>query len=70
MMEIQNKITSGFVGVAEEVDKSIGFDVNRFTDSIRTLYHEVQRGLEVRIAKVIGDLEGTMACDGMIRFRR
>ncbi|KAL5567753.1 hypothetical protein UlMin_024328 [Ulmus minor] len=70
MMEIQNKITSGFVGVAEEVDKSIGFDVNRFTDSIRTLYHEVQRGLEVRIAKVIGDLEGTMACDGMIRLRR
>lgn len=70
LIEIQTKITTGFVGVAGELDKSAGFDMNRFADSIKTLFQEIQRGLEVRIARIIGDLEGTMACDGMIRLRR
>lgn len=70
-MEIQSKITSGLVGAAVELDKPTGgFDMNRFADSVRTLFHDVQRGLEVRIARVIGDLEGTLACEGMIRLRR
>lgn len=70
LMEIQSKITSGFVVAVGELDKSAGFDMNRFADSIKTLFQETQRGLEVRIARIIGDLEGTMACDGMIRLRR
>lgn len=69
-MEIQTKITTGFVAVAGELEKSAGFDVNRFADSIKNLFQETQRGLEVRIARIIGVLEGTMACDGMIRLRR
>lgn len=71
LMEIQSKIVSGFVGVAEEMDKSAsGIDMKRFADSIRNLFQEVQRGLEVRTARIIGDLEGTLAREGMICFRR
>uniref|UniRef100_A0A6P3ZI62 myosin heavy chain, clone 203 n=1 Tax=Ziziphus jujuba TaxID=326968 RepID=A0A6P3ZI62_ZIZJJ len=70
LIEVQSKITSGFVGLVGELDKSAGFDMNRFADSIKTLFQETQRGLEVRIARIIGDLEGTMAYDGMIRLRR
>ncbi|BFG23490.1 hypothetical protein CerSpe_097640 [Prunus speciosa] len=70
LMEIQPKIASGLVGVAEELETCASFDMNRFTDFIRTLFQEVQRGLEVRIARIIGDLEGTLACDGMIQLRR
>jgi len=68
-MEIQSKIVSGFVGVAEEMQKSSGIDMNRFADSIRNLFHEVQRGLEVRTARIIGDLEGTLAREGMTCLR-
>ncbi|XP_022737408.1 myosin heavy chain, muscle-like [Durio zibethinus] len=68
LMEIQSKIASGFIGV--ELDKTATFDVKRFSDNIRSLFQEVQRGLEVRIARIIGDLEGTLACEGMIHFRR
>lgn len=70
LMEIQSKIISGFVGVAEEMEKSSGIDMNRFADSIRNLFHEVQRGLEVRTARIIGDLEGTLAREGMTCLRR
>ncbi|KAJ4850797.1 hypothetical protein Tsubulata_009786 [Turnera subulata] len=69
--EVQSKIASGFDEVPEELDKAnSSFDMKRFTDNMRTLFQEVQRGLEVRIARIIGDLEGTLACEGMIRMRR
>ncbi|GMJ13606.1 hypothetical protein like AT5G53020 [Hibiscus trionum] len=68
LMEIQTKITSELNGV--ELDKTTTFDMKRFSDNIKSLFQEVQRGLEVRIARIIGDLEGTLACEGMIHFRR
>ncbi|XVF50956.1 hypothetical protein PTKIN_Ptkin04bG0145300 [Pterospermum kingtungense] len=67
LMEIQSKIASGFVGVV--LDKTSTFDMKRFSDNMRCLFQEVQRGLEVRIARIIGDLEGTLACEEMIHFR-
>ncbi|KAF5731263.1 Ribonuclease P protein subunit P38-related isoform 2 [Tripterygium wilfordii] len=70
LMEILPKIASEFVGIAEEIDKPASFDMKRFADSVRTLLQEVQRGLEVRISRIIGDLEGTLACEGMIHMRR
>lgn len=70
LMEMQSKIASGFLGVAEELDGSANFDMKRFADNVRTLFREVQRGLEVRIARIIGDLEGTLACEGIIHLRR
>ncbi|KAG5229546.1 myosin heavy chain, cardiac muscle [Salix suchowensis] len=70
LMEVQSRIASGFVKVPEELEKSAGsFDMKRFADSIQTLFQQVQRGLEVRIARIIGDLGGTLACEGMIRMR-
>ena len=70
LMEVQSRIASDFVKVPEELEKSAGsFDMKRFADSIKTLFQEVQRGLEVRIARIIGDLGGTLACEGMIRMR-
>lgn len=70
LVEIQSKISSGFVGPAEELEGPTVFDMQRFSDILRTLFREVQRGLEVRIARIIGDLEGTLACEGMIHLRK
>lgn len=70
LVEIQSKIASGFVGVAEDLQGSASFDKKRFIDSVGTLFRDIQRGLEVRIARIIGDLEGILACDGIIHFRR
>ncbi|CAL1404486.1 unnamed protein product [Linum trigynum] len=71
LMDVQSKIGSGFVEVPEELNKSGGsINIKRFADNVKALLQEVQRGLEVRIARIIGDLEGTLACQGMIRLRR
>lgn len=70
LMEVQSKIASGFVELTEELGKTASLDKKRFADSLRTLFQEVQRGLEVRISRIIGDLEGTLACEGMIHLRR
>ncbi|XP_058183777.1 uncharacterized protein LOC131301473 isoform X1 [Rhododendron vialii] len=70
LMEIQSKIASGFVEAGEELDESASFDLKRFADSVRTLFKEIQRGLEIRIARIIGDLGGTLACDGIIHLRK
>ena len=69
-MEIQSKIASAFVGVTEEINKIASFDMKRVADSARTLFQEVQRGLQVWIARIIGDLEGALTCEGMIHLRR
>lgn len=76
LMEIQSKITSGFVEVlvsfiaTESSSASSSFDPERFAESIRSLFQEVQRGLEVRISRIIGDLGGTLAREGMIHLKR
>ncbi|XP_010442855.1 PREDICTED: golgin subfamily A member 6-like protein 22 [Camelina sativa] len=76
LMEIQSKIASGFVEVlvgiitTESSSSSSSFDPERFAESIKSLFQEVQRGLEVRISRSIGDLEGTLAREGMIHLKR
>ncbi|XP_073292900.1 uncharacterized protein [Primulina huaijiensis] len=70
LMEVQAKIASGFVCNTEDIEKPATFDMKRFADSIRTLFREVQRGLEVRISRMIGDLEGTLACNGIIHLKK
>lgn len=69
-MEIQSKINSGFVGPIEHPEGHASIDMQRFAESLITLFKDVQRGLEVRISKIIGDLEGTLACEGMIHPRK
>ncbi|ESQ43208.1 hypothetical protein EUTSA_v10012800mg [Eutrema salsugineum] len=76
LMEIQSKIASGFVEVlvglisTESSTSSSCFDPERFAESIKSLFQEVQRGLEVRISRIIGDLEGTLAREGMLHLKR
>lgn len=70
LIEIQTKISSKFVRVAKELDAPASLDVKRFADGIRNPFKEVQRGLEVRIYQIIGDLEKTLACDGITYFKR
>ncbi|KAL7147331.1 hypothetical protein ABFS83_06G100400 [Erythranthe nasuta] len=63
LIDVQKKIASGFVGPED-------IDFERFADGLKKLFQEVQRGLEVRISRIIGDLEGTLACDGFHLSRR
>ncbi|KAJ8554288.1 hypothetical protein K7X08_024966 [Anisodus acutangulus] len=53
LMEVQTKIASGFVGAAEELDTPASFDAKRFADGIRTIFREVQRGLEVHLELLV-----------------
>lgn len=69
LLEIQSNVASGFVEVAEELIKTVNFDMKSFAESVGTLFQEVQKGLEVRISRIIGDLGGTLACEGMLHLR-
>ncbi|GJU46577.1 hypothetical protein Tco_1203843 [Tanacetum coccineum] len=68
LIEIQSKVATGFVGIPVDA-AATSFDMMKFADCLRTLFREVQRGLEVRISRIIGDLEGPLAWDGMIHPR-
>ncbi|KAF5732431.1 Ribonuclease P protein subunit P38-related isoform 2 [Tripterygium wilfordii] len=46
------------------------FQLQRYMVATGQKLMEVQRGLEVRISRLIGDLEGTLAREGMIHMRR
>lgn len=69
LLELQSRIACIFVDNSE-LREPRGFDVRQFADGIRTLFREIQRGLEVRIARIIGDLEGTLACEGILNLRK
>ncbi|CAL9079597.1 unnamed protein product, partial [Musa textilis] len=65
-MEMQAKINSSFSG-SDAHDKSVGFNLRQFADIIRTIFRQVQKGLEVRVARIIGELEGKLTCDSILR---
>ncbi|KAJ0986135.1 hypothetical protein J5N97_004491 [Dioscorea zingiberensis] len=65
LTDIEAKVTCSFVG-SVGLDESSGFNMSQFADIVKNLFKEVQRGLELRIARIIGDLEGTLACDGIL----
>ncbi|XP_068667021.1 uncharacterized protein [Aristolochia californica] len=69
LTEIQSRISSNFSGGLEGIEKCEGFDIRQFAENVRTLFREVQRGLEIRISRIIGDLEGTLACEGILHLR-
>lgn len=70
LMEVQPKIALGFISDAENIVNPESSNMKRFADSIGALFRDIQRGLEVRISRIIGDLGGTLACDGMIHLNR
>ncbi|XP_031493664.1 uncharacterized protein LOC116259849 [Nymphaea colorata] len=66
LVEIMSETTCPLSG-SFKADDSLGVDMKQFADNIRSLLKEIQRGLEVRIARIIGDVEGTLACQGFLR---
>ncbi|XP_042429654.1 rootletin-like isoform X2 [Zingiber officinale] len=66
LMEMQSRLGATLNAAAARLDESVGFNIELFADIVRTLFREVQRGLEVRISRIIGDLEGTLAFDGIL----
>ncbi|XP_042051811.1 uncharacterized protein LOC121797142 [Salvia splendens] len=70
LMELQSMIASNLVAETEDIEKHGSFDIERFGDSLKTLFRETQRGIEVRISRIIGDLEGTLARDGFTTWQK
>ncbi|MCL7043370.1 hypothetical protein MKW94_019954 [Papaver nudicaule] len=67
LIEIQSRMASELVCFSgENSEISTGFNMERFANRTSTLFREVQKGLEVRISRMIGELEGTLTCDGFI----
>ena len=73
LLETQSRIAAGL-----ERDRSgggsggdgDGVDMARLMEVAGALLRDVQRGLEVRIARIIGDLEGTLTFHGILRTTR
>lgn len=49
--------------------EELGLSTKRSLDSIRNNLKEIQRNLEIWLARIIGDLEGILARDGASRVR-
>lgn len=66
LVELMSETTCPLSG-SLKADASAGVDMKQFAENIRSLLKETQRGLEIRIARIIGDVEGTLACQGFLR---
>ena len=64
LLETQSRIAPGLGRGGD------GVDMRRLMDVAGALLRDVQRGLEVRIARIIGDLEGTLTFHGILRTTR
>jgi len=53
----------------DELRGEITLTTRRSMDSIRNNFRELQRNLEIWLARIIGDLEGILARDGASRVR-
>ncbi|KAA8521093.1 hypothetical protein F0562_011754 [Nyssa sinensis] len=67
LMALQNESRKGFIG--DELEASVKLATRRSLDSIRNNFKEIQRNLEIWLARIIGDLEGILARDGASRVR-
>ncbi|KAG8045026.1 hypothetical protein GUJ93_ZPchr0008g12947 [Zizania palustris] len=66
LLEMQSRIAPTLSRAAAAGSGDDGVDMGRFMDIIGALLRDVQRGLEVRIARIIGDLEGTLTFHGIL----
>ncbi|CAL0333468.1 unnamed protein product [Lupinus luteus] len=66
-MELQTKI--GKSHYKDQVRIEMIMTRKRSLDSIKNNFKEVQRNLEIWLARIIGDLEGNMGRDGATRAR-
>ncbi|WVZ70068.1 hypothetical protein U9M48_018768 [Paspalum notatum var. saurae] len=72
LLETQSRIAAGLARdrAGAGAGDGDGVDMKRLMDVAGALLRDVQRGLEVRIARIIGDLEGTLTFHGILRTTR
>lgn len=68
LAEVQSQLAGCVVDGHDE--RFQDFKPGQFADVVRTLLRDIQRGLEVRVARIIGNLEGTLARDGILHISR
>uniref|UniRef100_J3L0Z0 Uncharacterized protein n=2 Tax=Oryza brachyantha TaxID=4533 RepID=J3L0Z0_ORYBR len=69
LLEMQSRIAPSLARAAAATgggDGDVDMDMGRFMDVVGALLRDVQRGLEVRISRIIGDLEGTLTFHGIL----
>nr|XP_048320398.1 uncharacterized protein LOC107430971 isoform X3 [Ziziphus jujuba var. spinosa] len=67
LMALQTEIGKSYHG--DELGSQAKLTTKRSLDSIRNNFKEIQRNLEIWLARIIGDLEGILARDGASRVR-
>ncbi|KAK3161013.1 hypothetical protein QOZ80_1BG0070510 [Eleusine coracana subsp. coracana] len=71
LLETQSRITPGLTRSGGRGGGGHdGLDMKRLMDVAGALLRDVQRGMEVRIARIIGDLEGTLTFHGILHTTR
>ncbi|XP_061988136.1 uncharacterized protein LOC133706618 isoform X2 [Rosa rugosa] len=67
LMAVQTEIGKSYY--ADELGNQAKLTMRRSLDSIRNNFRELQRNLEIWLARITGDLEGILARDGASRVR-
>lgn len=67
LMGLQTEIGKKYSG--DEIGSFANLATKRSLDSIGNNFKEIQRNLEIWLARIIGDLEGILARDGASRVR-
>ncbi|XP_019182078.1 PREDICTED: uncharacterized protein LOC109177219 [Ipomoea nil] len=67
LLMLQTETGKGCYG--DEIDSQAKLSTKRSFDSIRNNFREIQRNLEIWLARIMGDLEGVLARDGVSRAR-
>ncbi|CAA6665756.1 unnamed protein product [Spirodela intermedia] len=68
LLEVQSQLAGCVVDADDE--RFQDFKARQFADVMKTLLRDIQRGLEVRVARIIGNLEGTLTRDGILHISR
>jgi len=67
LMALQTEIYTSCIG--DELGVETKFALRQSLDTIRSNFKEIQRNLEIWLARIMGDLEGILARDGASRVR-
>lgn len=69
LIAIQSDIAHKSCAMDNEIAFTANFNVMQSVESVKSHLKEIQRSLEKRLARIIGDLEGTLARDGVLHVR-
>lgn len=66
LIAIQSDIAHKSCAMNNEIAFPNNFNMMQSVESVKSQLKEIQRSLEIRLARIIGDLEGTLARDGIL----